>query len=228
MSENPIIENIRKLLRMRNGGTPDEIATALRLAQEMAAKHGIDLDSVNPNDDTRPLRPVSAHDAFKGARIQMECKYAGQICDEFFNVSVFTQRSWVEGVKLKFVGTDLEVEVALHIYRFLVAHFRREWNTRTSRLRNRQAFMWGMYLGLRSKLQERQPKQEEEGIVLVGRDLARRQDFISREFGEMTSVSLKPDHNASAALTAGWSAGRKTEIRPVVKDGNQEPVRLLG
>jgi len=47
----PIVEKIKSSIRMKRGGTPDEIATALRLAQELAAKHGINIGDVNPDEE---------------------------------------------------------------------------------------------------------------------------------------------------------------------------------
>ena len=90
---NPILEKIRKLLRLKRGGTPDEISTALRLAQELAEKHGIDLNTVNPDEDSQRERPISHREAIIGARIQWECKYAALVADSFFNVSAFTNRT---------------------------------------------------------------------------------------------------------------------------------------
>ncbi len=48
-----IIDKIKKLLRMKRGGTADEVATALRLARELADKHGIYLDGINPDEQQK-------------------------------------------------------------------------------------------------------------------------------------------------------------------------------
>ena len=145
---NPIIEKLKKLLRMKRGGTPDEIATALRLAQELAEKHGVDLSQVNPDDDAPKSEQLGHSDPIASARIQCEVRYAGLVCEQFFNVKVFTRTldaSWrgrmVYRYAMTFVGTDWEREIATHILHFLVGHFRREWATKRGRCRNREAFM---------------------------------------------------------------------------------------
>src|SRR5579859_3232137 len=84
-----IIDKIRKLLRMKRGGTSDEIATALRLAQELAEKHGIDLNAVNPDDESVREKPISYDDAVCGSRVSWESKYSSLVCDKFFKVRVF-------------------------------------------------------------------------------------------------------------------------------------------
>lgn len=234
---NPILEKIKKLLRMKRGGTPDEIATALRLAQELAEKHGIDLTGVNPDDDNaRPERPISHIDAILGARIQWECRYAALICHCFFHVNTFTrwhgafvkEGTWNRGAYcITFVGTAWDTEIAIYVYNFLVGHFRREWKTRRGRCRNRQAFMYGMYLGISSKLRERQPATvQQSGIIQVDRQLQRRNDYLATNFGELTSNSVTPDGDAAAARNRGWVAGRETEIRPAVTTKKDDTLLL--
>jgi hypothetical protein len=152
VSRDEVIEKIKKLLRMKRGGTVAEVETALNLARELATKHGIDIEGVNPDEETQQ-RPIGHEEALTAARIQWECKYAGLIAENFFNVSVFTRRVRMKrwpfiGTGLTFVGTDWDRQIAIYVYKFLVGHFRREWNTKRGRCRNRRAFMYGMYVGL--------------------------------------------------------------------------------
>jgi hypothetical protein len=214
-----IIDKIKKLLRMKRGGTPDEIATALRLAQELAEKHGIDLDAVNPDEESIREKPIAHEDAVCGSRVSWESKYSAMIVDQFFKVRAFksvndTQTKYV----LRFVGEEWDRQIAIYVYRFLCGHFRREWKTNRGRLRNRQAFMWGMYIGLCQKLRARQPQTQEAGIVRAERGLARRNQYIAEHWGELGSTSAKPDTDSAAARHRGWLAGRATEIHSGVKD----------
>lgn len=216
MNKEAIIEKIRKLLRMKRGGTPDEVATALRLAQELAEKHGIDLGTVNPDEEAE--RPINHMDAVHGARIQSECTYAGMICDHFFNVNVFAAVT-DDRTKycMRFVGTDWDTQIAIYVYHFLIGHFRREWRDKRGRLRNRQAFMWGMYLGLSRKLRERQPLPvQTPGIIPVDRQLARRKQYIEARW-KLETESAAPDTDSDQARYRGFLAGQETEIRGGVK-----------
>ncbi|HXI72322.1 MAG TPA: DUF2786 domain-containing protein [Verrucomicrobiae bacterium] len=215
-----IIEKIKKLLRMKHGGTPDEIATALRLAQELGEKHGIDLSDVNPDEQRHTEQPISHEDEVIGARVSWESKYAALVIDQFFKVRVFKSVN-AESTKyvMRFVGEEWDIQIATYVYRFLCGHFRREWKSRRGRCRNRQAFMWGMYLGLCQKLYERQPVTDQQpGLVRTERSLARRNEYISQHFGELNSSSAKPDGDAAQARQRGWLAGRATEINSGVKD----------
>jgi len=216
-----ILDKIRKLLRMKRGGTPDEVATALRLAQEIAEKQGIDLDSVNPDDDSQRERPISHTDAIIGARIQWECKYAALIANSFFNVSAFTDRNaWP--CRIRFVGTDWDTQIAVYVYHFLVGHFRREWKTKRGRCRNRQSFMWGMYCGLSSKLRKLQPPTvQQPGLIQVDHALQRRADYIAKHFGALENQPCSPDGDAAAARYRGWLAGQETEIRSGIRTAQE-------
>jgi hypothetical protein len=212
MNRETIIEKIKKLLRMKRGGTPDEIATALRLAQELAAKHGIDINAVNP-DVTE--KPIQHGDEVLGRRVSFECKYASLIVDQFFKVSVFQTVNDVRSKYVfRFVGESWDIEIATYVYRFLCGHLRRTWTKQRGRLRNRQAFLWGMYLGICAKLRDLQPKTvDEPGLVKVDRQLQRRKDYIDKHFGKLSSASVEPDDDAKAARWSGFLAGQKTEIR---------------
>lgn len=83
------LDKIKKLLRMKRGGTPAEIETALALAAEIAAKWGIDMDSVNADDDQRKsdLHHAAGWEASRMA--SYDVKYAAGLVQEFFNVTVF-------------------------------------------------------------------------------------------------------------------------------------------
>lgn len=228
------LDKIKKLLRMKRGGTPDEIATALRLAQELAEKHGIDLSDVNADDETEQReRPLGHEDHILGARVQWECKYAMLIVQRFFNVNPFLNtftrsNPWRRVQGITFVGTEWDRQIATYVYGFLVGHMRREWRTKRGRCRNRQAFMYGMYLGIYSKLMERQPKAiEQTGLVPVDRALARRDKYIAENFGTLKDTDMTVTGDAEKAKWAGYQAGRATEIRSGLGSTNERGQQLL-
>ncbi len=214
-----IIEKIKKLLRMKRGGTPDEIATALRLAQELAEKHGVDIGSVNPDEEHVKERPINHEDEILGVRASWESRYSSLICDQFFKVRVFkTVNDSRTKYVFRFVGEEWDRQIAIYVYRFLCGHFRREWKCKRGRCRNRQAFMWGMYIGICQKLAARQPEQM-PGIVKTDRQLQRRNQYIEQHWGKLNETSVEPDGDATEAKHRGWLAGKQTEIRSGVKGG---------
>lgn len=198
---------------MKRGGTPDEVATALALAAELARKHGIDLAKVNPDEELKS----------ESLGYQWESKYAVLVLKQFFNVRVGWQR-----YRLTLVGTEWETEIALHVYDFLVGEFRRKWARakRDHRLRSRRSFLYGMYHGICSKLDEQhQAIQSEPGLIRVQTALKRREQYIALNWGEVKGQSCVPDGDASKAKLTGYLAGRNTNIRPAV--GKPQEGRLL-
>jgi hypothetical protein len=203
MSES-VIETIKKLLRMKHGGTQAEIETALLLAQKLAAKHNLDLNKINPDEAKR--EPIT-HDVSRAHRIQWECKYAALIIDTFFNVRALTS---CEGII--FIGTKTDLEIAMYTYNYLIQIFRLTWKMKRGRVRNRQIFLYGIYAGLFEKLRKQQPKPEEqEGLILVSHAL-RLEEYV-KNFGPHESKSIKPDGNVSAAFSQGYRHGESIEIR---------------
>lgn len=223
---NPIVEKIKKLLRMKRGGTPDEIATALAMAAELARKHGIDLSSVDP--DAPEAKPISHIDAKTAARLQDECRYAALVCQHFFNVTALITdapsksfRRWRD-FKIIFIGTDTDQQIALYVFEFLCGHFRRAWIRRPNkRLRDRSAFLNGMFQGLCSKLDSQRAQQVSgEGLMRLDQQVVRRSQYMAENFGETKSTSIKSS-DSQAALYAGWVEGKKTEILSGLEDGSE-------
>ena len=214
MEKDLIIEKIKKLLRMKRGGTAGEIENALAMAAELARKHGIDLASVNPEEEAGAQRITHVQDVLK-LRLPLEAKFAGAILVNFFNVAICIKRGTslpfvkIPG-RILFIGTAWDCEVARYVFVFLQRHFRYCWNHRENRrLKNREAFMHGMFLGLAAKLEEQQPQGE--GLILAA---DARKQYLAKLVPNTKDQNLDMDtSDANAAKYAGMLAGRDTEIR---------------
>jgi hypothetical protein len=231
-----IIEKIKKLLRMKRGGTPAEVETALALAAELARKHGIDMGAVDP--DQEPDQPIGHIDAVTAAKIGWECKYAALVAQNFFNVTALITQQQKNGIwyrrrqsyewKIRLIGTAWDTQIATCVYHFVAAQMRRCWANRSRRIRAgaRQQFLWGMYIGICTNLEEQKRQQvSEAGLVLIGRAVARRDDYIKRNWGDYRSNALEPDGDARLAKVAGYAAGRATEIRSgLTEQGKAAPM----
>lgn len=230
MTKDQVIEKIKKLLRMKRGGTQGEIENALAMAAELARKHGINLDSVDP--DAVADQPIGHIDATTAARITWECKYAALVCQQFFSVTALLRDEFAGGrrwrnFKITLIGTAHDTQVALYVYHFLTRHFRRCWNHRANRrLRDRQAFLYGMYHGLCTKLDEARTEQvNEAGLILIGRAVALRKEYEQKTFGDTKEHSAVPASDSKAAKYAGYVEGKKTEIRSGVGAGSAAAAR---
>ena len=229
-SHDAIIEKIKKLLRMKRGGTQGEVENALALAAELARKHGIDLGSVNPDEESGPQHITHVEEVLK-LKLPLEAKFAAAILVNFFNVQICFKnglcRWWVKKpYRVVFVGTAWECEVARYVFVFLQRHFRRSWQQRANRrLKNREAYLHGMFLGLAAKLEAQQPKGE--GLILA---TDARKDYLAKLIPGATDQNLDgDDSDALASKYAGVLAGRETQINSGIKgDGSAAAAPLPG
>ena len=231
MSQDAIIEKIKKLLRMKRGGTPGEIENALAAAAKLAREHDIDLENVNP--DEKPAQPIGHIDAVTAARLQWECKYAALICKQFFHVDVMIYdcdapgcRRW-RNFRIALIGTANDTQIAMYVYHFLVGHFRRQWNQRDGRrVRNRQSFFYGMYHGLCHKLDDERGDQttNQNALIHIQLGVALRKKYTEEQWPNAGTINTKPDNNAATSQALGWVAGQETNIRPAV-NGSAAPAR---
>jgi len=231
MTRDEVIEKIKKLLRMKHGGTPAEVETALSMAAELARKHGIDLSGVDP--DKTEEQPIGHIDATTSARLGWECKYSSLVCQQFFGVTaMITQdvqcrfsgcgRRGRSEFKIRLIGTAWDTQIAIYVYQFLLRQFRVCWNTKRGRARNRQAFMYGMYIGICTKLEEQKQRQVSgEGLVLVGRAVARRDQYLKDHWPNAGTSDTTPDSDAKVSKYAGFLAGQDTEIRTGLADSGK-------
>jgi hypothetical protein len=231
MTRDQVIEKIKKLLRMKRGGTQGEIENALAMAAELARKHGIDLAGVDPDAEEEKIRHET--DALT-SRLPLDAKLAAAILVNYFNVQVLISnrqhptRPWTAQYLVNYIGTTWDISVARYVFVFLQRHFRSSWTNRPNRrLQNREAFLNGMFIGLSNKLYEqRKVTSTEAGLVLVGRAVALRKAYVDKTWPNNQDFDLDPDDSdAHAARWAGLQAGRNTEIRGGVGAGSAAAAR---
>jgi hypothetical protein len=213
---NKVIDRIKKLLRMKKGGTPEEIATALRLAQSIAADHGIDLAGINPDEDERARR-IGHIDA--PASRAYEQALANQVITGWFDCDTCFYEK-INGRRVTCVvhiaGEEHAREIGRYVYVFLVRAFRRAWQTRSNRrLRNRKAFLFGMYCGVVKNLPNRPSRAERDSNALV----QSRRAYLQELHPNMKSINIKHGYAAVPAAWHGYREGLKTQIRPGVDGG---------
>lgn len=221
MSREEIIDKIKKLLRMKRGGTAGEIENALAMAAKLAREHGINLDSVNPDDESKAER-ITHEEFLLKLGIPTEARYAALICLNFFNVQICTHnavRRLRIRAKITFVGTAWDIQIAQYVLVFLQHAFRRAWRERENRrLKNREAFMNGMFLGLAVKLEEERTKEPGVGLIKLDQAIQLRKDYLAKLFPNSKAREMNlDDSDASAAKRAGVEAGQNTHIRSALK-----------
>lgn len=221
-----IIEKIKKLLRLSRSSNQHEAQLALARALELAREHGVAVEKLNPDEQAKE-NVVTHRDTEERQRLSYDKEYAIRICAAFFRISpvisnkVGTDRFGFPCVVkfTRFVGTASDVQIALYVYSFLVHHFAYCWRKHRGRLKNRHAFVDGMFLGIYNKLLERQPEFISSEHALVERS---HQDYIDATIGKTTKHDCRtPDGDARAARMAGYLRGRETNISAPLKEGER-------
>jgi hypothetical protein len=225
-----IIERIKKLLRLARSANQHEAALAMEKAMALAAEHRVEVEKLDVYHDAARVTHRDHEDRL--ARLSDEYQFAARICQRFFRVRCIVRNSWhtpegkwlpVSREYIALVGTATDVEIALYVLGFLVHHFRFCWRHHRGRVRNRRAFLTGMFRGLHAKLAAAEPPVpvESHNALIVSHDA-----YIAAHIGKTTDRANREDDDAHAALLAGWHQGQKTQIHGGLKPGAPAPLAL--
>lgn len=215
--ENPILDKIRKLLRLANckGATPEEAATALRKAMEMAASNGISLDQVETVE--RAAAAGMTHTTEK-SQCGIAQQLASAIVKRHFNVDTLFKIGRGRGV-IHFIGLEEHCHLACYCYTFLVRQMNAAWRKRANRrLRDRKSFLRGYATAIDQLMPEvfHQP-----GLVL--NTSAYIAAVLNPSGAKIREVSRGDERVSEAAAAAGWQAGKRGGIHNAIR-GTDKPL----
>lgn len=111
MNPDPVIEKIKKLLRLGQSNNRHEAELALQRAFEIAERNNIDLAALDLAEDLKKIARRAYH---VGSRLSYTRKSALRIVGTFFNVTPVVGRPCIV-----FVGTAADVEIAVHVFEFI-------------------------------------------------------------------------------------------------------------
>jgi hypothetical protein len=227
-----VLDRIRKLLALAGSPNQHEAEIAMRKAHELMLRHNIAVAQATTDRSQQSYEVRHLGDPGKrGTRVESEI--AGLLSELFFvkviRVPVYVPRTGKSGLVYEITGTRANVEMASHVYAFLLATCDRLWaeNRHDARVRSgrdRLAYQAGVIGGFREKLLSERKELKETGLVWVGdRDLdrfyrARHPSIVTRRH----SVQINGAH------AAGREAGRTVVLhKPVERGGSSGERRLL-
>jgi Protein of unknown function (DUF2786)/SprT-like family len=168
------LDRIRKLLALAGSPNQHEAELAMKKAHELMLRHNIDWTKSRVergfelrhlgNPEKRTTRVVS-----EIARLLADCCFVKVVF-----VPVYLPHLGKAGQVLEVMGTQANVEMAAHVYEFLIATAARLWqenrgDARVRGGRDRLAYQAGVIDGFREKLRgERQTLATGHGLVWVG------------------------------------------------------------
>ena len=216
-----MIDRIRKLLALAGSNNQHEAELAMRTAHELMLRHNIDLAAARAQRDFE-VRHVG--DATRRSN-RVESAVIGLLTEYFFveaiQIPVYLPRLGHRGNVYELVGTRPNLEMACHVYEFLLATCARLWrdnrclDPRVRRGRDRLAYQAGVIDGFRAKLVLEREKLRGTGLVWRG-DAGLESYYRARH---PKIVRARRSVTINAAHRAGVEAGHKVVLHRPVEQG---------
>ena len=223
-----VLERIRKLLALAGSPNQHEAEIAMRKAHELMLRHNVESTAARTSYryEVRHLGDPEK----RGTRVESEV--AGLLAEFFFvkviRVPVYLPRLARSGLVYEIAGTRPNVEMASHVYAFLLATAERLWhaNRHDARVRggrDRMIYQSGVIGGFRDKLLAERGDLKQTGLVWVG---DRSLDGFYR--ARHPHITIRR-HNVriNGAHAAGREAGRTVVLHKPVEHGASGAARRL-
>jgi len=211
---NPILEKIKKLLRLSrdSAASANEAAIALAKAMLLASEHGIDLDKVSTDDTDNTVTHRTTGALFGAAE-----RNAASLVKRHFNVDALFSKRTGKAV-VHFIGYPETCDLAIYVFVYLVRCAKSAWKKRENRrLKNRAAFIYGYFLSI----DELMPKKfHQPGLVP---SFVSYRDAVLLQGSKLITRNIAPKSTPIKSLTAGYKAGQKTGINNAIR-GTDKPL----
>lgn len=223
-----VLDRIRKLLALAGSPNQHEAEMAMRKAHELMLRHNIEAARAHAE---REFEVRYLGDPRK-RRTRVENDIAVLLGESFFvkviRLPVYLPRTATRGSVFEISGTRPNVEMAAHVWAFLLATAERLWQeNRTDRRvrsgRDRLSYQSGVVRGFRDKLAAE--RVELRGTGLVWRGDAKLDAFYRARHPRITTRSRSV--RVDGAHAAGREAGRTVVLHKPVESASSGTVRLL-
>ena len=206
---NPIIEKIKKLLRLGKDGaaTPAEAAAALAKALKLAAEHGLKLEDIPADSDSGILSHETVNSTAGPAQI-----LASGIVQRHFGVHTIFITGGIK--EIHFVGLPEQVALASYVYTYLVRTMCRAWRIRPNkRLRDRSAFLRGFSAAMNGLMPG---VFHRPGLIICAQKYVEEVICAGGGYSKTKSIAA-PRGKSDRAFSSGWEAGHKAGIRNALR-----------
>lgn len=221
------LDKIRKLLALAGSDNQHEAEMAMRRAHELMLRHNIEQAAAQQTYEVRHLGTPSRR------ANTVEADIVALLTEFFFveviRVPVYLPRNGTFAAVYEVIGTHANVEMAAHVFAFLLATADRLWrenrgDARVTSGRDRVSYQSGVIRGFREKLLAERKELKGTGLVWVG-DGGLNQFYRARHPRIRT---VKRSVRLSRAHAAGREAGRNVVLhKPVAETNSSGKPRLL-
>lgn len=217
-SKSPVIEKIKKLLRLSESSNPHEAELALQKANTLLREHHLNPISEVPNDEVIYHIKVLT----ESARVSAKDQAISEILSHFFVKPIFNHGRGI--FRLEVFGLPHHIEMAEYLYEYLNQEIDSLWEATKKQyklkgLKAKNSFIWGLCEGFMAKLkvQETTTSEIKQEILLFNHQVttAFHQFYRSKQTAKLSG----PGDSSSRNL--GRDAGSKLSINKPIKGSKQ-------
>ncbi len=227
-ADDKTLDRIRKLLALAGSSNQHEAEIAMKRAHELMLRHNLEQLPVRHDFEVRHLGEP------RRRANPVEAEIIGLLSELFFveviAIPVYVPHTGLHGRVYEIAGTLANVEMASHVYAFLLATADRLWrenrgDARVQSGRDRVPYQTGVIRGFRDKLLRERVELRGEGLVWVGD--RRLQEFYRRRHPRV--VTRRRSLRTGGAHKAGREAGHNVVLHKPVTGGRASGgPKLLG
>lgn len=250
-----LVEKIRKLLALSRSDNEHEAALALQRAQEIAINNGISIAAVQARGDNAESYDEKRVES--GQRFAISQRFTTAILMNHFKVHIIYWGNRQHGRSITFLGKESDVEIAIYLQEYLNKAFMDIWRANQKKygwpVKNRDAFLLGLYHGLNTKLTNEARKAEEAKFeeirrqkdaagydadlevnkiknnyaIILKTDEVQLKKYVEDKHPELRKVqNRKLNIWDSDVVEIGQQEGAKMEIRRGLKDNRSATLKL--
>jgi predicted SprT family Zn-dependent metalloprotease len=227
------LDKIRKLLALAGSENQNEAEIAMRRAHELMLRYNIE-NALTPEAAHAEQRYEVRHIGTPSLRANpVEADIVGLLSEFFFveviRIAIYLPHEGKHAHVYEVMGTHANVEMAVHVFQFLMATADRLWrenrtDARVKSGRDRFSYQSGVIRGFREKLLAERKELKGTGLVWVGDGALH--DFYRARYPRIRTV--KRSVRLSRAHAAGREAGRNVVLhKPVTETTSNGKPRLL-
>lgn len=212
MNKEKVIKRIQKLLSMAGSKSynPNEASVAAKRAQELLDKYNINISEVEAKEVTTVDVELVQNRIIDDWKMML-----ADAMQTAFGIRslILSTRPPYSGQGIRFVGGEVDVEVAKYTYDFLVETVDRLYEEGEEEISYKMGVASSICAKLRAMGQEEKEKQAEkknEIIFIKGRAI---QDYLAEQNIQGATPQQRQQVTDQEALRKGYKAGEGVEIR---------------
>lgn len=221
MSNQRILDKIKKLMALANSGNPHEAANAMRKAQALMKEHQLSQSDVE-------LSSIAKHGAKMANKSIKQPKWSVMlttlIC-RAFGVEAYASYDIFGGASCNFIGLSANVEIAAYCYTVLSRQLlkaRREYATSlnkrlksSTKTARSDLFCEGWVHGVYQQVTDLSPNEKERELIRLFKE----QKIPNLETGKVREANGTSRDNG--AIAEGYKAGRQVRLNAGVSGSEQ-------